>query len=316
MSPGAKTELDVDGTLVPVSNLDKVLYPKTGFTKGDVIHYYIRIAPVLLPHLAKRPITLKRYPDGVEGFFFYEKQCPAHRPDWIRTTVVPKSGGEEIDYCVIDDLPSLVWAANLANLELHTFLHRAPAIQRPTTLAFDLDPGSPAHVVHCCRVALLMKEVLEALDLQAFPKTSGSKGLQVYVPLNTATTYEKTKAFARTLAELLEAAKPLLVVSQMKKSLRKNRVFVDWSQNDDHKTTVNVYSLRAKDTATVSTPLTWEEVEKGARSRAKAPLVFNSEAVIRRVALQGDLFKEVLGLKQKLPSLKALRTAFARCHED
>src|SRR6188474_3660347 len=183
-----KAELDVEGRKLAVSNLDKVLYPEVGFTKGQVIDYYIRIAPVLLPHLKNRPITLKRYPDGVEGFFFYEKQCPSHRPKWVKTAKVEKTDGE-INYCLMNDLPALVWAANLADLELHTFLHRAPALQRPTALAFDLDPGPPADIVQCCQVALWLKEFFDSLDLECFPKTSGSKGLQVYVPLNTAMTY-------------------------------------------------------------------------------------------------------------------------------
>src|SRR6188768_1191074 len=215
-----KTELKVEGRTLMVSNLDKVLYPEVGFTKAQVIDYYIKVAPVLLPHLKDRPITLKRYPDGVEGFFFYEKQCPSHRPKWMRTTKVPSNReAGHIDYCVMNDLPALVWAANLADLELHTFLHRAPAIQRPTALAFDLDPGAPADIVQCCQVGLWLKEVFDSLGLECFPKTSGSKGLQVYVPLNTAVTYEKTKAFAHAIAQLLEKRHPKLVISRMEKRL-------------------------------------------------------------------------------------------------
>ena len=204
-----KTEIEVAGKKLLVSNLDKVLYPEAGFTKGQVIDYYIRIAPVLLPHLKNRPITLKRYPDGVEGFFFYEKQCPSHRPEWVKTTEVPsRREAGKIDYCMMNDLPALVWAANLADLELHTFLHRAPAITRPTALAFDLDPGAPADIVQCCRVGLWLRAIFDGLDLQSFPKTSGSKGLQIFVPLNTATTYEKTKAFAHALARATRARAP------------------------------------------------------------------------------------------------------------
>ncbi len=293
-----KNTLDVAGTKVDVTNLDKVLYPKAGFTKGQVIDYYIRISPVLLPHLKARPITLKRYPDGVEGFFFYEKKCPVHRPDWVKTAKVPKEGGE-IDYCVMDDLPTLVWAANLADLELHTFLHKAPAIHRPTALAFDLDPGAPAGILDCCQVGLMVRDLLEAMGLRSFPKTSGSKGLQVYVPLNTAVTYERTKPFAHAIAELLEKQAPKLIVSRMQKSLRKGKVLVDWSQNDDKKTTINVYSLRAKERPTVSTPVTWEEVEKALKR--KKPLSFETGDVLKRVEKQGDLFATVLSLKQKLP---------------
>jgi bifunctional non-homologous end joining protein LigD len=257
-----KVEIEVGGKRLTVSNLGKVLYPKVGFTKGEVIDYYIRISPVLLPHLKNRPITLKRYPDGVEGFFFYEKQCPSHRPAWVKTTGVPSHRrAGKIDYCMMNDLPALVWAANLADLELHTFLHRAPAIKRPTALAFDLDPGAPADIVLCCRVGVWLQAALERLGLESFAKTSGSKGLQLFVPLNTATTYEKTKAFARALAERLEREHPEQVVSRMPKALRKGKVLIDWSQNDEHKTTVNVYSLRAKERPAVSTPVTWQEVK-------------------------------------------------------
>jgi bifunctional non-homologous end joining protein LigD len=304
----AKQSLDINGTKVDVTNLKKVFYPKPGFTKGDVIDYYVRISPVLLPHLKDRPITLKRYPDGVEGFFFYEKKCPAHRPKWIKTTKVSKSEGGEINYCVINDLPSLVWAANLADLELHTFLHQAPSINRPTTIAFDLDPGPPADIVLCCKVGLWLKSVFEALQMESFAKTSGSKGLQVYVPINSAATYDRTKAFAHAVAELLESQSPETVVSKMQKSLRRGKVLVDWSQNDDHKTTVNVYSLRAKDYPTVSTPVTWEEVDAVVRKRKASDLSFESKEVLKRVQKMGDLFAPVLHLKQKLPALSVIES--------
>jgi DNA polymerase LigD, polymerase domain len=296
--------LDVAGRKVPVSNLDKVLYPKAGFTKGQVIDYYIRISPWLLPHLAARPITLKRYPDGVEGFFFYEKKCPSHRPEWVETTAVPKKNGDEIQYCVVGDLPALVWAANLADLELHTFLHKAPRIERPTSIAFDLDPGPPADILHCCKVGLLLRDLFSALGLESFAKTSGSKGLQVYVPLNTPVTYEKTKPFAHAVAELLERQAPKMVVSRMQKALRKGRVLVDWSQNDDKKTTVNVYSLRAKEQPTVSTPVMWEEVEEAVKRRKR--LSFVADDVLQRTEKLGDLFTPVLERKQKLPPISAL----------
>jgi bifunctional non-homologous end joining protein LigD len=302
-----KAELNVDGMTIMVSNLDKVLYPETGFTKANVIDYYIRVAPVLLPHLKHRPITLKRYPDGVNGFFFYEKQCPSHRPEWIKTARVPTSGKREhIDYCVMNDLPALVWAANLADLELHTFLHCAPAFTRPTALAFDLDPGPPADIIQCARVGLWLKAIFDALGMKCFAKTSGSKGLQVFVPLNTATTYDKTKAFAHALAQRLEHEHPDLVVSLMQKSLRRGKVFIDWSQNDDHKTTINVYSLRAKSRPMVSTPVTWKEIEAALKHRAPSRLVFESQDVLQRIDKHGDYFDPVLHLKQRLPNLKAL----------
>jgi len=297
--------LDIGGKQVQVSNLNKVFYPKTGFTKGEVIDYYIKISPVLLPHLHNRPISLKRYPDGVEGFFFYEKQCPEHRPQWIKTIKVDKSDGSDINYCAMNDLPALVWAANLADLELHTFLHKAPALQRPTALAFDLDPGAPADIVHCCEVGLMIRKIFDVLGLESFPKTSGSKGLQVYIPLNTAVTYERTKAFARAIAELLEKHSPRLVLSRMQKNLRKGKIFVDWSQNDDKKTTANVYSLRAKEHPTVSTPVAWKEVE--AAVTRKKGLSFETVDVLRRVARMGDLFAPVLTKMQKLPAVKVLR---------
>ena len=297
--------LDIGGKQVQVSNLNKVFYPKTGFTKGEVIDYYIKISPVLLPHLHNRPISLKRYPDGVEGFFFYEKQCPEHRPKWMKTIKVDKSDGSDINYCAVNDLPALVWAANLADLELHTFLHKAPALQRPTALAFDLDPGAPADIVHCCEVGLMIRKIFDVLGLESFPKTSGSKGLQVYIPLNTAVTYERTKAFARAIAELLEKHSPRLVLSRMQKNLRKGKIFVDWSQNDDKKTTANVYSLRAKEHPTVSTPVAWKEVE--AAVTRKKGLSFETVDVLRRVARMGDLFAPVLTKMQKLPAVKVLR---------
>lgn len=302
-----KSQLNVGGRTLSVSNLEKVLYPQTGFTKGDLINYYIRVSPVLLPHLRDRPITLKRYPDGVNGPHFYEKKCPSHRPSWVRTTRVAKSEGGEINYCVLNDLPTLVWAANLADLELHTFLHKAPAIGRPTALAFDLDPGPPADIVTCCEVGQWLKTTFDSLGMECFAKTSGSKGLQVYVPLNTPVTYKRTKAFARLLAEFLERQFPETVVSRMQKSLRTGKVLVDWSQNDDHKTTVNVYSLRAKQRPTVSTPVTWDEVAKALKKGNSAPLTFEFDEVIKRIAEMDDLFAPVIELKQRLPPLETLR---------
>jgi bifunctional non-homologous end joining protein LigD len=299
--------IEVEGRQIKLSNLEKVLYPKAGFTKGQVIDYYVRIAPVLLPHLADRALTLKRYPNGVEGMYFYEKNCPSYRPPWMKTARVWSEGNNRfMDYCVVADLPTLVWLANLADLELHTSLSRAPETNRPSVIAFDLDPGPPATIVQCCQVGLWVREIFEQFGLQAFPKTSGSKGLQIYVPLNTAVTYEQTKPFAKAIAQLLEERHPDLVVSDMKKALRVNKVFVDWSQNDDYKTTVNVYSLRAKDQPTVSTPVTWKEVENCSKKADPELLVFTSDQVLQRMEKSGDLFEPVLNLKQKLPPLTAL----------
>jgi bifunctional non-homologous end joining protein LigD len=298
-----KSQLEIDGVKVEVSNLDKVFYPKTGFTKGDMIEYYIKISKYLLPHLKNRPISLKRYPDGVEGFFFYEKQCPAHRPEWVKTTKVARKDGSDIDYCLMNDLPSLVWAANLADLELHTFLHRAPAIETPTTLAFDLDPGPPADIIQCCEVGIWLEKTFTKLKLKCFPKTSGSKGLQVFVPLNTRVTYAETKAFAHAIAETLEREFPDTVVSKMQKKVRAGKVLVDWSQNDPHKTTVCVYSLRAREHPLVSTPVTWKEVAAALKRKNAGLLAYQADEVVKRVKKYGDLFAPVLKLKQKLPAI-------------
>src|SRR5690349_1828866 len=280
-----RVEVSVGDVTVSLSNLEKLMYPRAGFTKGHVIDYYTRIAPVLLPHLRARPLTLKRYPNGVEGTFFYEKRCPAHRPDWVRTAPVWSGRNEgDIDFCLCEDLPTMVWLANLADLELHTPMARVPAMDEPTMVAFDLDPGPPATIVDCARVAMELRRSFEYFGLQAFPKTSGSKGMQVYLPLNTpGVTYEDTRAFSRGLAQVLERRMPDQVVSDMAKAKRAGKVFVDWSQNDRHKTTVNPYSLRAMERPTVSTPLTWDEVEDMAE-----PLAFTAPEVLERVERLGD----------------------------
>jgi bifunctional non-homologous end joining protein LigD len=303
----SESVIEVEGRQIKLSNLDKVLYPKAGFTKGQVIDYYVRIAPVLLPHLADRALTLKRYPNGVDGMHFYEKNCPSYRPPWMKTAKIWSGGNNRfMDYCMVADLPTLVWLGNLADLELHTSLSRASEPQRPTVIAFDLDPGAPANIVQACQVGLWIRDIFEQFGLQSFAKTSGSKGLQIYVPLNTAVTYEQTKPFAKAIARLLEERHPDLVVSDMKKALRVGKIFVDWSQNDDYKTTVNVYSLRAKDQPTVSTPVTWQEVENCLKKADPELLVFTSDKVLQRVEKSGDLFAPVLKLKQKLPPLTAL----------
>jgi bifunctional non-homologous end joining protein LigD len=303
-----KTQVDVDGRRLELSNLEKIFYPKVKFTKAQVIDYYARIAPALLPHLKNRPVSLKRYPDGVTGSYFFEKQAPSHRPTWIETTPV-ESEDRRIDYCMINDLPALVWTSNLANLELHTFLHCAPKIEIPTMLAFDLDPGEGTDILLCAQVGLWIRDLLEELGIESFPKTSGSKGLQLYVPLNIPIDYDKTKAFAHALAERLESEHPDQIVSKMQKRLRIAKVFVDWSQNDEHKTTVTVYSLRAKDRPTVSTPVSWEEVERALQEKDPKRLEFESHQVLERVEQNGDLFAPVLKLRQKLPSLEALAGA-------
>ncbi len=302
---GPVQSVEVQGRTLRLTNLDKVLYPHTGFTKGDLIGYYAAIAPVLLPHLHDRPLTLKRYPDGVEGEHFYEKQCPAHRPEWVQTTAVWSGRTErEIDYCLCQDLPTLVWLGNLADLELHPSLSHAQKLEYPSTLAFDLDPGPPAGMVQCCEVALLLRDMFAELGLKAFAKTSGLSGMQVYVPLNRGeASYEQTKPFARAVADLLAQRRPRLVVSHMVKAARRNRVLIDWSQNDEHKTTVSVYSPRAGQTPTVSTPLGWEEVAACLDAGESAQLRFAPVQAIDRVHEHGDLFAEVLSLRQSLPAL-------------
>jgi bifunctional non-homologous end joining protein LigD len=289
-------EVDVDGRQLKLSNLDKVLYPEPGFAKGQVIDYYRRVAPAVLPHLRGRALTLKRYPNGVDGKYFYEKQKPSHAPDWVRSATI-ETGDRDIDFVVCDDLPTLVWLANLADLELHPSLALAKDPDRPTVLAFDLDPGEPAALPECRQVALLLRDTLADLGLDCLAKTSGSKGMQVYVPLNTRVTYDDTKPFAQAVAQLLEKQHPKLVTSSMKKSLRPGKVFIDWSQNSRHKTTVAVYSLRARARPTVSTPVTWDEVEDD-----DLTLIFETGDVLERVAEHGDLFAPVLESKQKLPA--------------
>jgi len=287
-----------EGRRLRLSNWDKVLYPETGFTKGDLIAYYARVAPLVLPHLRDRPLTLKRYPNGVEAQFFYEKNSPSHRPDWVQTA---RMG--DIDYTLAQDRPTLIWLANLADIELHTSLALAPAPERPTMMVFDLDPGAPAGLRECGEVALVLRGLFEQLRLHSAAKTSGSKGLQVYVPLNTPVTYDQTKTFARRIAELLEQRMPELVVSRMTKRLRAGKVLVDWSQNDAHKTTVTVYSARARERPTVSTPVAWDEIERCRGAGDPTLLRFDTEAVLGRAAEQGDLFAAVLSAKQALPQL-------------
>jgi bifunctional non-homologous end joining protein LigD len=291
-----RVQVEVEGRRLSLSNLDKVMYPAVGFTKGQLIDYYTRVAPVLLPHLRDRPLTLKRYPNGVEGQYFYEKRSPSHAPEWVRT-----AEALGIEYVVCDDLPTLVWLANLADIELHPSLSRADDIMRPAVMAFDLDPGAPAGLRECCEVALILREALGRIGLECFAKTSGSKGIQVYVPLNVDDVdYDgATKPLSKALARHLEGEHPKLIVSSQKKELRRGKVLIDWSQNDEHKTTVCVYSLRARERPTVSTPLAWAEVEAGDADA----LVFEADDVLARAEERGDLFAPVAELNQELPAL-------------
>ena len=295
-------QLEIDGRKLKLSNLDKVLYPSSGFTKGQVIDYYIRVSRFLLPHLKDRPVTMKRFPNGVAGGHFYEKDAPRFTPEWVQTFPVPrKAGGTPIRYLLINDLATLVWCANLADLELHPFLHRAPHLDRPTSVVFDLDPGEGSDILDCARVAFLLKDMFDSLGMDAFAKVSGSRGLQVYLPLNTAVTYEQTRPLAQSIATGLAREHPELVVAKMAKSERTKKVFIDWSQNSDFKTTVSVYSLRAKrDSPFVSMPVTWDEL----RPKKAETLFFSPDAAMKRLEKSGDLFAPMLKKKQKLSQLK------------
>lgn len=306
MSPGARVAVSVEGRELSLSNLDKVLWPAAGFTKGAVIDFYSRLAPVLLPHLADRPLTLKRYPNGVDGGHFYEKNRPVSTPGWVRTATLPSPGStkgrDEITYVVAEEVATLVWLANLADLELHTPQFRLADPFSPDRLVLDLDPGPPATVVECCAVALLLRELLVADGLDPAAKTSGSKGMQLVCGLAPPTTDGATSAYARSLAQRLGQAHPALVVSQMTKVLRPGKVLVDWSQNSTSKTTVAAYSLRAVATPRVSTPVTWTEVEDCLGSGDPADLAFLAADVLERVQRYGDLHAATLTDRRPLPS--------------
>jgi bifunctional non-homologous end joining protein LigD len=278
-----------------------VLWPKAGFSKGEAIDYYARVAETILPHLAARPLTRVRFPDGTEAQRFYEKRAPSHTPDWVHKAPIEMGSAGLLDFIVCDDRATLIWLAQLAALELHPSLSLAEDPDMPTVIAFDLDPGAPATIVECSQVGLRVRELFENLGLESFAKSSGSKGLQVYVPLNTAVGYEQTKSFARAVAQALERAEPELVVSRQKKELRKGKVLVDWSQNDRAKTTVAVYSLRCRERPWVSTPLRWEEVEDLAADGDPESVRFEAAAALERIDAHGDLFAPVLELEQKLP---------------
>lgn len=281
------------GHEVKTTNRDKVFWPKTGFTKGQLIDYYQAVAAVMVPHLESRPITLRRWPDGVDGQTFFQKNAPRHRPDWMGTVTLG-----DVDYLRIDEPPALVWAANSGAIEIHPGLARAAALDRPSALVLDLDPGEGSDVITCCRVALILRDYLGRLRLEAWPKTSGSKGLQLYVPLNNDTTYERTRPFAETLAHVAESEHPDLVISTIEKASRRKKVLIDWAQNAPSRTTVAVYSVRARDLPTVSTPVTWEEVET---AESKDELMFDTDGALQRLDALGDLMAPVLSIQQDLP---------------
>ncbi len=286
---GKTTTVKVGDRELQVSNLDKVLWPATGTTKGEMLNYYARIAPVIVPHLAGRAVTLKRYPDGVDGTSFFEKNCPSYKPPWLHTV---KMG--DVSYCLVEEAATVVWLANLAAIELHPTLATKPDLESPTSVVFDLDPGPPADVITCARVALLVRDFLAQLQLESWVKTSGSKGLQLYVPLNSGAAYEGSAPFAKAVAQLLERRHPELIVSYQQRAARANKVLIDWSQNAASKTTVSVYSLRARPEPTVSTPVTWDEVDDALSAPKADPgrLCFEWDVVLDRVDRMGDLMAD------------------------
>jgi bifunctional non-homologous end joining protein LigD len=293
-----RVSVSVGERVLSLSNLDKVLYPETGTTKGEVLAYYQAIAPIMLPHLAGRCITLRRFPNGVDGVSFFEKRCPGHRPDWVDVAIGPGDRKSPIEYCLIDDLPALVWAANLAALELHAPMARHRQLDRPDMVVFDLDPGAPAGMTECAEVALGLRSLFDQVDLLAFPKTSGSKGLQVYVPIHGPLTHDDAADFALAVGRLMDKLMPGRTLTTMAKVERKGKIFIDWSQNAFHKTTIAAYSLRARPRPTVSTPVSWDEV---ARAADGAELTFTHDVVLQRVAQSGDLFHPTTTLRQQLP---------------
>jgi len=299
-----RTFVDIAGKRLSLSNLEKDLYPAYGFTKSDILEYYRAIAPFLLPHLKDRAVTFKRYPEGVSAGSFFEKRCPSHRPSWVRTAGVAHGSGETLNYCLVNDLETLLWAENLASLELHLPLARAASSETPDSMVFDLDPGEPAGMGECVRVALILRELLTGMGLSSFIKTSGKKGLHVLVPLNRAgTTFDDSKTFSKAVAEIMQKHYPDLVTAKMAKDQRRGKVFINWSQNDASKTMVGVYSLRAREIPFVSFPLAWQELEDlEGREDAELLQVGPAEAV-RRVEKTGDIFHDVLVKEQKLPHL-------------
>ncbi|MGE3619346.1 MAG: non-homologous end-joining DNA ligase [Acidimicrobiia bacterium] len=300
--PPTTTTAEVDGRRLRLSNLDKVLYPEAGFTKAEVIDYYVRVAPALLPHVADRGVTLRRYPDGVEGGSFFEKRCPSHRPAWIGTFDGPGDRNGTIGYCALDSVAALAWSANMAALEIHAPMARGTDIEAPTMCVFDLDPGPGTGIAECAGLALRIGDVLDRFGgLRCWAKTSGSKGLQLYLPLNSPHTHEHCASFAQAVAQVLERDDPAHVTSTMRKDVRPGRVFVDWSQNSRHKTTIGPYSLRARPRPTVSTPVTWDEVDAAASG---GDLVFEAADVLARVEADGDLFAPTLTVVQHLPGAR------------
>ncbi len=296
-----RVEVGVGERTLSLSNLDKVLYPEAGFTKAQIIDYYARIAPVMVPHVAGRCMTLRRWPNGVDETSFFQKTCPGHRPEWVSTAIGPGDGDKGIEYCRLDETAALVWTANLAALELHSPMARCDDLDTPTMLVFDLDPGPETAMPECCQVALVLRDILDSVGLEAWAKTSGSKGLQLYIPLNTPHTHQHASGFALAAGQMAMRELPDLVVVEMAKNLRRGKVFIDWSQNSRHKTTIAPYSLRARPRPTVSTPVSWDEVAEAATGAA---LSFEAGEVLDRVEADGDLFAPVLEREQRLPDAR------------
>ena len=300
----SRTFVEMAGRRLPLSNLGKDLYPSYGFTKADVLEYARRIASFILPHLKDRALTFKRYPEGVEKDFFYEKRCPAHRPDWVKTAEIPQDGAEAMTVCLVNDVQTLVWVENLASVELHVPLARADSPENPDFMVFDLDPGDGAGIPECSRVALILRDLLSRMGLASYVKTSGKKGLHVYVPLNRReTTFDDTKTFSRAVAGIMQKHYPDLVTAKMAKQERTAKVFINWSQNDASKTMICVYSLRAREKPFVSFPLAWEELENPSGPGGPEGLQVTHAEALSRVEEKGDLFREVLVKEQKLPHL-------------
>ncbi len=300
----SRTFVEMAGRRIPLSNLEKDLYPSYGFTKAEILEYYRGIAPFMLPHLQDRAVTLKRFPEGAEKDFFFEKRCPAHRPAWVKTAEIPQDHGEPISFCVVNDLETLMWVENLASLELHVPLARVGSPRTPDSMVFDLDPGDEAGILDCARVALILRDLLSRMGLAVYLKTSGQKGLHLAVPLNrSGTTFEDTKAFSKAVAGIMQKHYPGLVTAKMAKQGRRGKVFINWSQNDPSLTMICVYSLRAREKPFVSCPLEWRELEEAEQlADAGKFQVIQSEA-LRRVLEKGDLFRDVLTKEQKLPHL-------------
>lgn len=296
------TSVEIDGRTIRLTNLDRVLYPDTGFTKGDLIDYYAAVAPVLLPHLQDRPVTMRRFPEGVQADGFWEKHCPKHRPRWVGTAKIESESSPEgqVEYCLVNDLPTLIWMANLACVEFHVSLARAGRRKTPDFMVFDLDPGEPADILDCAEIALLIHDTLQGQGLECIAKVSGSKGIQVYVPLNRRARYKRTGEFAHSLARAFEEEMPDRVVSKMTKSLRQGKVLIDWSQNSEHKTTVAAYSMRAKPAPSVSMPVSWKLLEHALDRADRSRLVFEPDAVFVQLENDRDRFASVLTREQTL----------------